>query len=243
VKLKLSIAYDGTPFAGWQSQAGGDAVQDVLERALQKIAGARIVLHGSGRTDAGVHALGQCAHFECGNSLSPADWQRALNANLPPTVRILQAEEAADDFHARFDARGKIYRYVIRNAAVLPPHEVDRVWHMPHELNPETLQEAAKIFEGRHNFSAFSANRGGAVRDAHRTVREVLVSQEGTLLTLVFEGEGFLYKMVRMMVGAAVRSAQGRESVEVLRQRLDQTGPRWNHVAPAGGLYLVKVLY
>lgn len=243
MKLKLSIAYDGTPFAGWQSQAGGDAVQDVIEGALKKISGGRIVLHGSGRTDAGVHAFGQCAHFECEGSLSPADWQRALNANLPPTVRIFQAEEAGDSFHARFDAKGKVYRYVIRNAGVLPPHEVDRVWHMPHELDPGTLREAAKIFEGRHDFSAFSANRGGAVRDPHRTVRQVLVSQEGTLLTLTFEGEGFLYKMVRMMTGAAVRAAQGREDVEALRRRLDQAGPRWNHVAPAGGLYLVKVLY
>ncbi len=243
MKLKLSIAYDGTPFAGWQSQAAGDAVQDVIERALQKISGGRIVLHGSGRTDAGVHALEQCAHFDGEGPLSPNDWQRALNANLPPTVRILQAEEAAADFHARFDAKGKIYRYVVRNAPVLSPHEVDRVWHVPHDLNFEWLHDAAKIFEGRHDFAAFSANRGGTVRDTHRTVREVSVSQDGTLLTLTFEGEGFLYKMVRMMAGAAVRAALGREDVESLRRRLVGPGPRWNHVAPACGLYLVKVLY
>lgn len=243
MKLRLSIAYDGTPFAGWQSQAGGDAVQDVIEAALRKISGVRIVLHGSGRTDAGVHALGQCAHFECEGALSPADWQRALNANLPPTVRILQAEEAAEDFHARFSAKGKIYRYVIRNAAVLLPHEVDRVWFVPHELDSGVLREAAKIFEGRHDFAAFSANRGGTVRDPRRTVREVSFSQEGSLLSLTFEGEGFLYKMVRMMAGAAVRAAQGREDVQSLRRRLAEAGPRWNHVAPAGGLYLVKVLY
>jgi len=243
VKLKLLVAFDGTPYDGWQSQAGGGAVQDVIEGALKKISGGRIVLHGSGRTDAGVHALGQCAHFEAGGSLSPADWQRALNANLPPTVRILRAGRVADDFHARFSAKGKIYRYLIRNAAVLPPHEVDRVWHVPHALDVETLREAAKIFEGSHDFAAFSANRGAPARDTHRRVREVSVSQKGTLLTLTFEGEGFLYKMVRMMAGATVRAAQGREAVEGLRQRLADAGPRWNHVAPAGGLYLVKVLY
>jgi tRNA pseudouridine38-40 synthase len=243
MKVKLLIAYDGTPFDGWQSQAGGGAVQDVIEGALKKISGARVVLHGSGRTDAGVHALGQCAHIEVEGSLSPADWQRALNANLPPTVRILQARRVADDFHARFDAKGKIYRYLIRNAAVLPPHEVDRVWNVPHVLDLEMLREAAKIFEGRHDFAAFSANRGATVRDTHRAVREVSVSQKGTLLTLTFEGEGFLYKMVRMMAGAIVRAAQGREEVEGLRQRLAHAGPRWNHVAPAGGLYLVKVFY
>lgn len=243
MKLKLTIAYDGTLFAGWQSQAGGGAVQDVIEGALKKISGARIVLHGSGRTDAGVHALGQNAHVDVEGSLSPGDWQRALNANLPATVRILRARKAAEDFHARFSAKGKIYRYRIRNAAVLPPHEADRVWHLPHALDMEVLRAAAKIFEGRHDFAAFSANRGGAVRDTRRVVREVAVSQKGTLLTLTFEGEGFLYKMVRMMTGAIVRAAQGREEVGDLRRRLANAGPRWNHVAPAGGLYLVKVLY
>lgn len=243
MRLKLVISYDGTPYAGWQSQAGGDAVQDVVEAAFEKVAGRRVVLHGSGRTDAGVHALAQCAHADVDDgALAPPDWLRALNANLPASIRIMDASQAADDFHARFSAAGKVYRYVIRNAAVLPPLEVDRAWHVPKPLDEHILRQAAQLFVGRHDFAAFSANRGGAVHDTHRTIRDISAVRKGTLLTLTFEGEGFLYKMVRMLTGAIVRAAQQRESIDELRSRL-KNGPRWNHVAPAGGLYLVKVLY
>ena len=121
-RLKLTIAYDGSPFAGWQSQAHGRGVQDVIEKAFVDIVGSRVVVYGSGRTDARVHALGQCAHVDVPDgSLGLTDWRRALNACLPSTIRILRAQRAAGDFHARFSARGKIYRYGIRTSAVLPP--------------------------------------------------------------------------------------------------------------------------
>jgi tRNA pseudouridine38-40 synthase len=244
MRLKLIIAYDGSHFAGWQSQAHGRAVQDVIEAAMKKITGSRVVLHGSGRTDSGVHALGQCAHADVpGGSLTPQDWQRALNAGLPAAIRILSARRAPADFHARFAAKGKIYRYLIRNAPVLPPHEADRVWFVPGELDPSSLQAAGKIFVGRHDFAAFTANRGGKEKDTTRTIRRVAVSCRGSLTRLTFEGEGFLYRMVRMMVGAMVRAAQGREELESLRLRLEEGGPRWTHVAPAGGLYLARVFY
>jgi tRNA pseudouridine38-40 synthase len=244
MKLKLTIAYDGAPFEGWQSQARGGAVQDVIEAALAKIAGRRIVLRGAGRTDAGVHALAQCAHIDVpeGN-LDAAGWMRALNGNLPPTVRILESGPAGEDFHARFSAKGKIYRYLIRNQAVLPPLEAGRVWHEPRPIDEAGVRAAAAIFEGRHDFSGFSANRGDAPRHTVRTIRSIAVSREDTLFTLTFEGEGFLYKMVRMLTGAIVRVGHGRETVANLCDRLDARGPRWNHVAPACGLYLVKVLY
>ena len=242
--LKLIIAYDGAHFSGWQSQANGNAVQDVIEAVLRKIIGSRVVVHGSGRTDAGVHALGQCAHVEVPDGgLAPAEWLRALNANLPTAVRILSARQVAEDFHARFAAKGKIYRYVIRNAAVLPPHEADRAWHVSQKLDLSRLQSAARIFEGRQDFCAFTANRGGDVRDTHRTIHGITVTRRGTLVSLAFEGEGFLYKMVRMLTGAVVRAAQNRVEVDDLRSRLETGGPRWNYVAPASGLYLVKVIY
>ena len=243
MKLKLIVAYDGRPFSGWQSQADGNAVQDVIEKALQKISGARVVLHGSGRTDAGVHALGQCAHADVGEGLSPSEWQRALNANLPPAVRIIRSQKAPADFHARFSARGKVYRYLIRQSEVLPPMEVGRVWHFPQKLDFARFSEAARIFLGRHDFAAFAANRSKEPIDTRRSIHRVEPTRKGGLWSLTFEGEGFLYKMVRMLTAAAVRAAQGREEIANLKARLDAAGPKWNHVAPAEGLYLVKVLY
>lgn len=244
MKLKLSIAYDGGPFTGWQSQAKGGSVQDFIEEALARIAGQRIILRGAGRTDAGVHALAQCAHVEVpGGGMSPRDWQRALNGNLPFTIRIMEVSEAAEDFHARFSAKGKVYRYLIRNQPVLPPHEIGRVWHESRPLEEEKLKAAAALFVGRHDFTAFSANRGDAPRHTVRTIREISVVREGSLYSLTFEGEGFLYKMVRMLTGAIARVGQDRADIADLRERLQNGGSRWNHVAPAGGLYLVKVLY
>jgi tRNA pseudouridine38-40 synthase len=243
MKLRLTIAYDGAPYAGWQSQPKGNAVQDFLEEAFVAITGARITVHGSGRTDAGVHALAQSAHVEVSGDMDPAEWQRALNANLPPTIRVLAASKAAADFHARFSAKGKVYKYLIRNRPVLPPHEFGRVWHVARPLDADTLRRAAKLFTGRHDFAAFCANRGNGVHDTVRTIQKVAVSQRTGFMTLTFMGDGFLYKMVRMLAAAMVRAAQSREELEHLRARLREGAPKWNHVAPAEGLYLVKVIY
>jgi tRNA pseudouridine38-40 synthase len=243
MRLRLIIAYDGGPYAGWQSQAASNAVQDVLEAAFRKIAGAHISVHGSGRTDAGVHALGQCAHADVSNAMSPADWQRALNAQLPPTIRIVKSHHAAPDFHARFSAKGKVYRYLIRNDAILPPHEFGRAWHVPQGLEIESLHRAIELLCGRHDFAAFCANRGRAVEDTVRTIRKIAFSRRGGLIILTFEGDGFLYKMVRMLTAAIVRIAQRREGLASLQARLRNGAPKWNHVAPPEGLYLVRVLY
>jgi tRNA pseudouridine38-40 synthase len=243
MRLRLTIAYDGGPFAGWQSQPAGNAVQDFLEEAFRKIAGRRMTVQGSGRTDAGVHALGQCAHVDVPAGLDPADWQRALNANLPPSIRVVGLRKAPPGFHARFSAKGKIYRYLVRNGLVLPPHEFGRVWHVPQALDIDALRRAAKVFTGHHDFAAFSANRPKAVCDTARTVKRIALSSRAGLLTLTFEGDGFLYKMVRMLTAAMIRAAQGREDLGALRARLEEGAPKWNHVAPAEGLYLVRVLY
>jgi tRNA pseudouridine38-40 synthase len=175
--------------------------------------------------------------------MNAAEWQRALNANLPPTIRVLAASKAAADFHARFSAKGKIYKYLIRNGPVLPPHEFGRVWHVTRPLHTDTLRRAAKLFIGRHDFAAFCANRGNGVHDTVRTIRKVAVSHRDGLMALTFEGDGFLYKMVRMIAAAMVRAAESREELEHLRARLKEGAPKWNHVAPAEGLYLVKVIY
>ena len=243
MRLRLTIAYDGGPYAGWQSQPAGNAVQDLLEKAFWEIAAIRVVVHGAGRTDAGVHALGQCAHVEVFGKMDPGDWKRALNANLPPTIRVVRSCKVASDFHARFSAKGKVYRYLVRNKPVLPPHEFGRVWHVPHALDIGALRRAAGVLTGRHDFAAFSANRSKAVRETVRTIRKIALSCRTDLIVLTFEGDGFLYKMVRMLTGAMIRVAQQREDLDTLRARLTKGVPKWNHVAPAEGLYLVRVLY
>lgn len=245
MRLKLLVSYDGSSFAGWQSQPGGNTVQDTLEGIIAKIHGTRVVVHGSGRTDAGVHALGQCAHIDVpGSRMTTVEWQRALNAGLPPAIRIMKASCAPADFHARFSAKGKVYRYVIWNGPVLPPLEVDRAWQIPRKLDRSALEAAAKEFLGTHDFAAFSANRGKVEENTRRTIRSIRVRTEGRRISMTFEGDGFLYKMVRMLSAAIVRTAQGHESLESVREKL--TNPKavkFHHVAPAGGLYLVRVIY
>ena len=243
MRLRLTIAYDGRPYSGWQSQRSANTIQDILEKALRKVAGQHIVVHGAGRTDAGVHALGQCAHVDVFGTMKPADWQRALNANLPPTIRVMKSSRAAPGFHARFSAQEKIYRYLIRNGPILLPQEFGRVWHVPQALELDTVEAAMARLIGRHDFRAFSAQRGKRSEDTTRTIRKTSFVHRGELLTLTFQGDGFLYKMVRMLTAAVVRVAQRRDTLESLESRLRTGAPKGNQVAPPDGLTLMRVLY
>lgn len=240
-RLKLVIAYDGAPFEGWQSQACGNTVQDHISRALETIAGAPVTLHGAGRTDAGVHALAQVAHADL-SKLTPAGWIAALNGNLPPEIRILRATRAPADFHARFSATGKVYRYRIWNTRFLHPLEIGRAWHVPARMDLPRLTESAGMLEGRHDFRGFAANRGKPEENTTRTIASIRVRRAGDLVTLTFTGDGFLYKMVRLLTGSLVRVAVGREEPEWIA-RLLREGIKTSHCAPAHGLYLVRVLY
>jgi tRNA pseudouridine38-40 synthase len=244
-RLKLLIAYDGRAFRGWQSQASNDAVQDHLEQALTKLCGGRIVVHGSGRTDTGVHALGQVAHIEVmRDRLDLRTWLLALNANLPPEVRVLRVNRAAADFHARFSAKGKVYVYRLWTGPVLHPLEIGRAWHVPVPLDPELLTAATRLLTGTHDFAAFAANRGRPEKDTVRTIHEIAISRRGPLMSLRFSGTGFLYRMVRLLTGSVVRVAQGRAPLSWLEELLAQKQPvKSNFAAPADGLYLVKVSY
>lgn len=247
MRLKLIISYHGAAFFGWQSQLRGGAVQDVIEKAFFRIVSQRVVVHGAGRTDAGVHALGQCAHVDVpDDKMDLSHWRRALNANLPGEVRILEARRVIPDFHARFSATGKIYRYRIWNSEVVPPLERGRVWQVPGPLDFEILRANAAIFEGRHDFTSFSANGKMAIRNSVRTVRMVRITRHPYgEIRLTFEGEGFLYKMVRMMTGALIRVGQGKEDGHWISGLLASStvAKRNQYVAPAHGLYLVRVLY
>jgi tRNA pseudouridine38-40 synthase len=252
IRLKLVIAYDGRPFRGWQSQAGGNTVQDFLESAFAKICGGEGTrVHGAGRTDSGVHALAQCAHADVARR-TPIDWTGALNAHLPREIRVLRCSPARADFHARYSAKGKIYTYRIWNAPVLSPFEFGRVWHLPGDpLNFDALKNAAALFVGTHDFAAFAANRGKPESDTVRTisslaVRRKTIAPAGQLITLVFKGDGFLYKMVRLLTGSLVRVEQGKIEPQWISNMLDgpnERAAKSSFVAPAEGLYLTRVIY
>ena len=246
-RIRLVIAYDGRPFRGWQSQATKDAVQDHLEAAFASTIGQKTTVHGSGRTDAGVHALAQIAHADVPAArLAVAAWRGALNNFLPPEIRVLRVTRAPADFHARFSARGKLYTYRIWNATYLHPLEIGRVWHVPTKLDLDVLRAGLTLLEGKHDFAGFAANRspGFAAEDTVRTIRGIKLSHRGELLTLRFEGDGFLYKMVRLLTGTAIRCAQGRAELSFIRELLAEKGARkTSFAAPAEGLYLTRVLY
>ena len=243
-RLKLIVAYDGAPFAGWQSQSHGNTVQDHLERALERVTGGAVRVHGAGRTDAAVHALAQCAHVDVLKFLPADRWIKALNALLPPAIRVLRCRYVPKDFHARLSAKRKIYRYRIWAAPILPPFEYRRIWHIAQSLDLKILKSTAKHFVGTHDFASFAANRGKPEQSTIRTINSVRVRNKGPCITIEFDGDGFLYKMVRLMVGTLVKCALGKMHIEEITSRL-RSGKIGSarFAAPAKGLYLVRVRY
>lgn len=244
MRLKLTVAYDGSGFSGWQSQRGGVGVQDAIEKAVAKISGMPIRVHGAGRTDAGVHALAQCCHLDVPDTrMTPLNWLNALNASLPPGLRVMTSTQGSDSFHARFSARGKIYRYAIYEGSVLPPHEFNRAWHIFQNPDLGRMNAAAGRFVGTHDFAGFSANRGTPVSDTRRIITKAVVTRRGPRFFFTVQGNGFLYKMVRMMTSAVVQCGQGEIEPDRISEALTHPGRRWSQVAPAQGLFLVRVIY
>ncbi|MCU0796354.1 MAG: tRNA pseudouridine(38-40) synthase TruA [Akkermansiaceae bacterium] len=251
MRVLLTLAYDGRSLDGWQSQPSGNTVQDRVENALSATAKSAIRLHGSGRTDAGVHALAQTAHFDAPGHLrmTPQNWLAALNAQLPPEIRILSAQEVLTDFHARFSAIAKTYRYDIETSPVLSPFRHGLSWHLPRGLDIAALVEVLGHFHGHHDFEAFCARRGNETEetDHHRTIHEARVEETEGGLSVTWRGDGFLYKMVRILTGTAVLVAQGRLDPAQVIAWLDQPAGlphgRSSHCAPAAGLFLEKVHY
>jgi tRNA pseudouridine38-40 synthase len=243
--FKLTIAYDGAGLVGWQRQAVGDSVQGLIERACRELDGRAVTVTGAGRTDAGVHALGQVASVTLTRTIDARALVAALNARLPATVRVIAAEAVADTFHARFHARSKTYRYRVWNAEVLSPFERAYAWHVPTpELDADAMNQAAILFEGTHDFAAVQAT-GSDVADSVRTVFSSRVRREDeSLLIYQISGSGFLRHMVRNIVGALVEVGRGRRVSSWVRTLLatrDRSagGP----TAPAEGLFLVRVEY
>jgi tRNA pseudouridine38-40 synthase len=244
--LKLTVAYDGTEFVGWQRQAEGVSIQGLLESALAPIEGASVSVHGAGRTDAGVHALGQVATVSLNAAHDPGTIQRALNAVLPSSVRIVAAAEVASDFHARFSAVAKTYEYRIINAPFVSPFVVRYVWHVPTPLDLEPMREGSRFLIGTHDFAAFQAT-GAVVSSTTRTVHSIVWEPGESFkcpLIMRIEGDGFLRHMVRNIVGTLVEVGAGRSAptrVAEILESLDRhkAGPS----APAAGLFLVAVKY
>jgi tRNA pseudouridine38-40 synthase len=244
-RLKLVVAYDGAAFAGWQSQAHANTIQDHLERAFSEMFAQKLGVHGAGRTDAGVHAIGQTAHIDLPDRRFAAErLMHSSNSLLPAAIRVMRCSYVSERFHARFSATGKLYRYRIRVGEILPPFEVGRAWHVRERLDIVAARSATERFIGRHDFRAFAANRGRPQADCVRTIRIARFRATTSAIAVDFEGDGFLYKMVRLMVGAIVRCGRGEASpTDVERQLASGTPGATRLVAPAAGLFLLRVRY
>lgn len=263
--VKLTISYDGTRLVGWQRQAEGDSVQGLLEAVIARLEGTAVTVHGAGRTDAGVHALGQVASVELTCALSPDVLRRALNAALPADVRVIDVCDVEPGFHARFSARGKTYRYLLRNGPFVSPFEHRYVWHVPESLNLEAMQLAARSLVGTHDCAVFQSAGSTPTTTVRTIVRSEMSVTTGVaglgpawasgevqdedadaarLLVYDVTGTGFLRHMVRAMVGTLVDVGRGRRSPESMAALLEggqraDAGP----TAPPHGLFLMRVDY
>ncbi len=241
--MALGIEYDGSGFCGWQTQPGGCAVQDRLELACAAIAGLPVKTVCAGRTDAGVHALGQVVHFECAVERPVSAWVRGVNALLPPAMAVTWAQPVDDAFHARFSARARVYRYVLLNSPVRPAADHGRVGWFHQTLDVERMREAAALLVGEHDFSAFRAAECQA-KSPLRTLHEASVGRVGPYVHFGFRANAFLHHMVRNIVGCLVYVGKGRHAPQWLAQVLQdrdraQAAPTFD----ASGLYLARVEY
>ena len=247
IKVKLIIAYDGTAYAGWQVQKVGTGVQEKVEQALQRIFPGAGRLHSSSRTDTGVHALGMVAHVELPGQpgqMPSAKIPLALNAHLPEDIRVLRASRCPVTFHARFDASGKQYRYLVWNGRAMNPLLRWQAWHVPRPLDHRAMRAAAKLLLGRHDFKSFSANSNYEVGSTMRRLTRCDVKRSGPLITFVIEGDGFLYRMCRGIVGTLVQTGLGKFTLAELKGMLARRDRRLGGMtAPAQGLILWKVFY
>ena len=244
-RFRLTIAYDGTAYAGWQVQPGNLTVQEVLEARLEAVVGHPCKIHGSGRTDQGVHAVGQVAHVDLETRMPPRALRLALNARLPGDIRIIGGRVVNPCFHARRSAVAKEYRYCIWNDDLMPPHRRLYALHVRRPLDLAAMQAAAEMFVGEHDFAAFIANPNRAVESTVRTVMACSFQRRGKRIEFRVRGSGFLYRQVRSMVGLLLRIGQGAEPPGAVAQLLAGRAPRTARVpsAPPQGLFLWRVWY
>lgn len=242
-RIQLIIEYDGTRYAGWQRQENAMAVQQVVEEKLRKLTKENIVIHGASRTDAGVHAMGQSAHFDTECRIPADKFSYALNTMLPPDIRIRYSRQVPDEFHARFSTKGKRYRYLFQ----VSPHAgaLNRLTHahIIYQLDEKLMQQEAQELVGTHDFGAFAAS-GSVVKDTVRTIYRADIFREGEEIRLIVEGNGFLYNMVRIIAGTLVGVGSGKIEPGAFAKAIE-TGNRLDLgvTAPAYGLTLMEVFY
>jgi len=243
VNIKVVLEYDGSDFAGWQQQAKGRTVEGELRRALREVTGKDHVVYAAGRTDAGAHAEGQVANFQTDGRITPHRLMAALNARLPEDVAVLTAEEVPDDFHARYSARWRRYRYRYLDRTARPALQRGRCWHVRGPLEVAAMAKAARALVGRHDWTSYCSASEPA-RDRVRTMRSAVVERRGEFVELELVAEGFLRGLVRSIAGALAEVGRGERPPEwvgqVLRARDRRKAPR---TAPAGGLTLMEVIY
>ena len=248
MNFKLILQYDGTDFHGWQIQSNKPTIQGEIVNVLRRITQEGVQLHGAGRTDAGVHALGQVGSFRTQSALSAGEFQRALNALLPPTIRIVAAEEVGPEFNARWSARAKIYRYRLYRGKVVPPMQWRYVLHYPFPLDEDAMRDAAARFVGVHDFASFAASTGSEDDDKERSTEremnstELTRSGDGEELVFTVRGRSFLRYMVRKMVGTLLDVGRGKlkaEDIDRLYELKDRSksGP----TVPPQGLCMVSI--
>ena len=237
-RIRITVAYDGTDFHGWQVQPGLPTIQGTIEEIVAGIESKFVRVEGSGRTDAGVHALAQIAAFTLDNPIPPDNLRRAMNRLLPASVRILKVEEVHAEFHPRFDAIAKTYRYTIFREEVCPPIEWRHVYHHPYPLDENAMRQAARVFEGEHDFTAFAASdsKGAEPTSKVRTIFSSTMERHGDKLIYTVRGNGFLKHMVRNIVGTILEAGRGNIPADRLPSKSGRT-------APAKGLTMVSVEY
>ena len=247
MKFKLTIAYDGANYAGWQAQINGLGAQQCVEAAASKLFPGASRLSSSSRTDAGVHALGMVATVEIPDDqfkMPVTKLALALNAHLPPDIRIVAAVRCRAEFDARFDAKGKQYRYFIWNHPTMNPLLRNQAWHVPRPLDVAAMRAAAKFFPGKHDFKSLAATRNYEMKSTVRTLTRCEIKRNGSLLTFIIEGDGFLYKMCRGIVGTVAQAGQGKIAPADIKSILDRKDRcAAGMTAPAHGLVLWKVFY
>jgi len=243
-RYRITIEYDGTPFVGWQSQSSGGSVQDALTDAIRRFSGEHATVKGAGRTDAGVHALGQVAHFDLAKTWDPNRVREATNFYLKPApIVVLDCAETSGDFDARFSATARHYVYRLMTRRAQPALDRDRVWWVPVVLDANEMRRAAQILVGRHDFSTFRAAQCQA-KSPLRTLDRLDVATDGSEIRISASARSFLHNQVRSMVGSLKLVGEGKWSPDDMRTALEaQDRTRCGTVAPAAGLYLVRVDY
>lgn len=242
-RIHLVVEYDGTDYAGWQRQSNAMTVQEQLERAVKRLTGETVCVSGASRTDAGVHALGQSAHFDTESRIPADKFSFALNTLLPPDIRVVKSEEVAADFHSRFSGHGKRYRYLIHAAPHAGALNRRTHAHVIYPLDVEKIQREALDLVGTHDFAAFAAS-GSVVKDTVRTIYRADVYRNGSEICLIVEGNGFLYNMVRIIAGTLIGVGSGKLEPGAFRRAIE-SGSRLDLgvTAPAHGLTLMEVFY